>query len=123
MNTPTLCFVHLYESYRRLKFCSGLKEVNGESRGHPISPAKYILYFYCSEIQLFIIFAAVKYSFFTIGIIFYLCNFLYIITLFLIKYDKTDMVKLRVKPLPYRDAFNAFANSADTDSAVLVRSD
>ena len=38
-----------------LKFQSGLKkEVNGESRGHPISIEKYNLYFYCSEIQLFI---------------------------------------------------------------------
>ena len=53
----------------RLKFWSGLKEVNGESRGHPISPVKYNIYFHCSENIAFYIFTAVKYSFFKICII------------------------------------------------------
>ena len=45
-------------------------KVNGESRGHPISPVKYNLYFHCSENTAFYIFTAVKYSFFKICIIF-----------------------------------------------------
>ena len=53
-----------------MKFWSGLKEVNGENRGHPISPVKYNLYFHCSENTTFDIFTAVKYSFFKICIIF-----------------------------------------------------
>ena len=55
MNTHTLCFCPRIESYRRLKFWNGLKAVNGESRGYPISPVKYNLYFHCIEIQLFIV--------------------------------------------------------------------
>ena len=53
-----------------MKFWSGLKKVNGESRGHPISPVKYNLYFHCSENTAFYIFTTVKYSFFKICIIF-----------------------------------------------------
>ena len=45
-------------------------KVNGESRGHPISPVKYNLYFHCSENTAFYIFTAVKYRFFKICIIF-----------------------------------------------------
>ena len=48
----------------------GSRKANGESRGHPISPVKYNLYFHCSENTAFYIFTTVKYSFFKICIIF-----------------------------------------------------
>ena len=84
-NTHTLCFCPLIRNYRRLKFWSGLKEVNGESRGHPISRVKYNLYFHSCEIQLFFIFsrlwntAFLKYALYLINI------FLYFITLYIMK--------------------------------------
>ena len=67
-----------------MNFWCGLKEVSGESRGHPISPVKYNF-----------IFTAVKYSFFIFSRLWniaflkyalYLINiFLYFMTLYMIK--------------------------------------
>ena len=73
MNAHTLCFCPLIKSFRGLKFWSGLKEVNGESRGHPISSVKYNFIF--SRLQNT---AFLKYAVYLINI------FLYFITLYII---------------------------------------
>ena len=58
-------------------------KVNGESRGHPISPVKYNLYFHCSENTAFYIFTAVKHSFFLKYALYLLHIFQYFITLYI----------------------------------------
>ena len=79
MSTHTLCFCPLT---RKLQAFETLK-VNGESRGHPISPVKYNLYFHCSENTTFYIFTVVKYSFLEHAL--YLIHiFLYFYTLYII---------------------------------------
>ena len=63
----TLCFCLLMRKLQSLKLLSELEEVNGESRGHPIS--------------IFYIFTAVKCSFFKYAL--YLINiFLYFVTFY-----------------------------------------
>ena len=63
----------------------GSRKTNGESRGHPISPVKYNLYFHCSEKTAFYIFTTVKYSFFFKYALYLINIFLYFITLYIIK--------------------------------------
>ena len=70
MNTHTLCFCPLIRKLQAFEVLKWAQEVNGESRGHPISPVKYNLYFHCSENTAFYIFTAEKYSYFKICIIF-----------------------------------------------------
>ena len=73
MNTHPLCFCPLIRKLQAFEILKGLNEAKGESRGHPISPVKYNLYFHGCENTAFYIVTAVKYSFFKICIIFNTC--------------------------------------------------
>ena len=70
MNTYTLCFCPLIRNLQAFEILKWAQGSQWRSRGHPISPVKYNLYFHCSENTTFYIFTAVKYSFFKIYIIF-----------------------------------------------------
>ena len=73
MNTHTLCFCPLIRKLQAFEILNRAQGINGESRGHPISPMKYNLYFHCNENKAFL-----KHALYLIN------TFLHFITLYII---------------------------------------